>query len=396
MKTTRAIICILVYLALLDILVNFLFRYPEDPHETDPSFLQSYFDYGRSVEGKLQWMTRPSVEASAPRVDGGWLKGDRRLALPSKKENEEQILVALYGMSHTEELWKSIQEIDRRFLIRGFMAAGAPPNWSYAAYEFDRGRHQADVAVIGILTDSVYPVTATTGMTAFFDSSFPYTFPRYTLQEGALQALHPPFYNARGYLEYFYDRSQWNSYREWLGKNDKYYDGLLFKSSIADHSAFLRLLRRAYAERQKQKLTRTVYTKSGFVETSEEIVILREMVRAFAASARRDGIVPVVYIVNNQGRGDHLYRVLKPTLERHAIPYLSTHLICPPDDPHVYLPQNSHFTHAKDLELAGAMIGIIEKELSKGNNMPRSAAQHPPPAVAPAPDLADRPKELRP
>jgi hypothetical protein len=272
-------------------------------------------------------------------------------------------------MSHTQCLWEAIQKTDMRYLVRGFMAAGATPNWSYSAYEFDRGRHKSDVVVLGILTDSVPPITSTTGMTAFFDSSFPYTFPRYTVINGELQVEHPPFYDAKGYIDHFYNPSKWNAYRDWLAKNDKYYDPLLFQRSILDHSAFFRMLRRAYSEREKQKLSKSVYTKEGFLEKSEEIVILRAIVKSFAESARKDNIIPIVYIVNNKGTGDHLFRILKPVLEKYNIPYLSTHVICPPDDPHVYLAENSHFTPSKDLELAGEMIKIINYEINKKKNI---------------------------
>jgi hypothetical protein len=366
MKKYLIVLWIIFYLVLIDILINILFPYPNDPHNISPSFLQSYFDYGRSVEGKLAMMTRHSEEESAPRVSGGWLKSDKYRSLPSEASNQNEVLIALYGMSHTQCLWEAIQKTDKKYLIRGFMSAGAPPNWSYAAYEFDRGRHKADVLILGILTDSVPPVTSTTGMTAFFDSSFPYTFPRYTVKNEKLVVAQPPFYDAKGYLEYFYDQSKWNSYRSWLTKNDKYYDPFLFQRSLLDHSAFFRLLRRAYSEREKQRLIRGAYnTKTGFIEESEEIVILRTIVKTFAESARKDNIIPIIYIVNSKGCGDHLFRVLKPVLDAHKIPYLSTHIICPPDDPRVYLSENSHFTPAKDIELAKEMIKIIEKELKR-------------------------------
>ncbi len=343
-----------------------------DPHNIHPSFLQSYFEYGRSVEGKLSAMTRHTEEESAPRVSGGWLKDKKGEALPSQASKPGEVLIALYGMSHTKELWTAIAKTDKRFIIRGFMAAGAPPNWSYAAYEFDRGRHKADVVILGILTDSVPPVTSTTGMTAFFDSSFPYTFPHYMVKNGKLKVDHAPFYDAQSYLEYFYDESKWKEYRDWLSKNDKYYNPVLFKKSLLDHSAFFRLLRRAYSEREKQRLINSVYTKAGFKEESEEIVILRTIVRNFAKSAREDNIIPVIYIANSKGRGDHLYRVLKPVLDADKIPYLSTHIICPPDDPRVYLSENSHFIPSKDMELAKEMIRIIEREMEKNND--RSSA----------------------
>ncbi|WP_408999181.1 hypothetical protein ACJ77P_05255 [Syntrophus buswellii] len=365
MKNIKIVLWILFYLILIDLSVNIVFRYPKDPHNVSPSFLQSYFDYGRSVEGKLQWMTRPTTAESAPRVSGGWLKSEKYLSLPAKTTRKDEVLIALYGMSHTEQLWKAIQKTDNKYLVRGFMAAGATPNWSYASYEFDMGRHKADAVVLGILTDSVPPITSTTGMTAFFDSSFPYTFPRYTVKDGKLRIAHPPFYDAKGYIDHFYNPSKWKAYRGWLAKNDKYYDPLLFQRSILDHSAFFRLLRRAYSEREKQERTKSVHTKTGFIETSEEIVILRTIVKTFAESARRDDIIPVVYIVNSKGTGDHLFRILKPTLDEYNIPHLSTHLICPPDDPNVYLTENSHFIPSKDMELAGKMIKIIKKEIAK-------------------------------
>ena len=353
------------YLVLIDVCINLVFHYPKDPHNIRPSFLQSYFDYGRSVEGKLRWMTRPVLEESAPRVSGGWLKSDKNIKLPAKTAKPGEVLVALYGMSHTEELWKAISKTDKRFLIRGFMAAGATPNWSYAAYEIDRGRHKAEVAVLGILTDTVPQITATTGMTAFFDSSFPYTFPRYAVSNGKLIAVHPPFEDAQGYIDHFYNRSKWGHYRSWLAKNDKYYDSLLFKESFLDQSAFLRLLRRAYSEKEKSRRLKAVHTSRGFNESSEEIIVLRNIVRTFAESARKEDIIPIVYVVNTKGNGDHLFRVLKPVLDKHEIPYLSTHIICPPDDPRVYLTENSHFIPSKDMELAREMIKIIDKELKK-------------------------------
>ena len=379
MKRISNTLWILFYLVLIDIFINILFHYPNDPHNISPSFLQGYFDYGRSVEGKLQWMTRPSVDESAPRVSGGWLKSDKYRSLPSEASRQDEVLIALYGMSHTQCLWEAIQKTDKNYLVRGFMSAGAPPNWSYAAYEFDRGRHKADVVILGILTDTVAPVTSTTGMTAFFDSSFPYTFPRYTVKNEKLLVAYPPFYDAKGYLEYFYDQSKWNQYRDWLSKNDKYYDPILFQRSLLDHSAFFRLLRRAYSEREKQKLTKDVYTKTGFNEASEEIVILRTLVRDFAESARKDNIIPIIYIVNSKGSGDRLFRVLKPVLDAHNIPYLSTHIICPPDDPRVYVSENSHFTPAKDMELAKEMIRIIERE-RKRKTLPEDIQTHGHPA----------------
>jgi hypothetical protein len=369
MKKCFIVIWVIFYLVLIDIFINIVFHYPNDPNNIHPSFLQGYFEYGRSVEGKLAIMTRHSEDESAPRVKGGWLNSNRHNSLPNKTSKPDEVLVALYGMSHTQCLWEAIQKTDKQYLVRGFMAAGATPNWSYAAYEFDKGRHKAYVVILGIMTEGVSLVTSTTGMTAYFDMSYPYTFPRYTVKNGKLFVSHPPFLDAKSYIEYFYDQSKWNQYRAWLAKNDKLYDPILFRRSVFDHSAFIRLLRRAYSEKEKKKISSSVYTNNGFNENSEEIVILRAIVKTFAESARNENIIPIIYIVNTQGQGDHLFRVLKPVLDKNKIPYLSTHIICPPDDPRVYLSENSHFILSKDMELAKEIINIIENEIEKNRKL---------------------------
>lgn len=364
-KNLISIIWIIFYLAIIDLSINIIFHYPTDPKNINPSFLQGYFEYGRSIEGKLATMTRHTTEESAPRVSGGWINSDKGNSLPSKTSNPDEILVALYGMSHTQCLWKAIQNIDKKYLIRGFMSAGATPNWSYAAYEFDKGKHKADVVILGIMTEGVSLVTTTSGATAYFDLAYPYTFPRYRVKDEKLITSYPPFMDAKGYIEYFYDKTKWDQYREWLSKNDKLYDPILFKKSVFDYSAFSRLLRRAYSEKEKLKIGSSLYSSDGFNENVEEVEIVRAIVKNFAESARRDNITPIIYVVNLQGQGDKLYRILKPVLDENNIPYLSTHIICPPDDPRVYLSENSHFTPEKDLELAKEMIKIIEREIEK-------------------------------
>lgn len=61
---------------------------------------------------------------------------------------------------------------------------------------------------------------------------------------------------------------------------------------------------------------------------------------------------------------DHLYQTLKSTLVEKEIPFLSSHTICPPDDPRSFL-IDGHFMPEKDAELAQAMIEITEKEKKK-------------------------------
>jgi len=214
------------------------------------------------------------------------------------------------------------------------------------------------------MTDNIALLGATSGATTYFDLGHPYTFPRYSVDNGQLKQKYPPFFTEEGFAEYFKNTNKWQEYRSWLAENDKFYNTFLFREMLLDRSAFIRVIRRAYADKMKKKITKHIYTKDGFDLKSEEINILRAMVVEFARSARKQEKLPVIYIVNNEGRSDHLYRAVQPVLDKYNIPYLSSHFICPPDDPKVFLGKNSHFKPEKDVALAKEMIRIIETNLS--------------------------------
>ena len=349
------------YLIVIDISVNILFRYPSDPRNTHPNSLQSYFDYGRSVEGKLQRMTRKTNDESAPIILHGWLKSKTDKSKDCQPVKPDETLVAVYGMSHTQMLGEAIQKVNAKYVIRNITAPGAVPTWTFTAFQLDMNRCRPDVAIFGVMTDSVPLLSATSGATAYFDMSYPYTFPRYILDEGNLHTVYPPFVSVDEYRDYLHNRVKWLEYRTWLEKYDPFYDPLLFEISNFDHSSIIRILRRAYFEFRRKERVDKVYGKEGFNAKSEEVKVLRLIIRQFAKSARGNKIIPIIYIVNNQGRSDHLYKILKPALDADRIPFFSTHTICPPDNPKLFL-ANSHFTPDKDMEIAQEIIAIINRE----------------------------------
>ena len=347
------------YLLALDILLNVVFRYPSDPAKTQPTAFQQYFENGRSVEGKFSRMTREML-------NWGWVDVAKYRTLPTTSETEKGLIVAFYGMSHTEDLAKAVGEAHKNFIIRTVMAPGATPNWAFAAYQTDRDRIRATAVVLGIMTLGVPLVTTTSGATMHFFNSYPYTYPRYYLHRGKLRAEWPPFTDAEGFLIAFHSPEKWRQYRIWLSRNDRYYDPLLFDKCLLDGSTLGRLLRRAYAQRTREEKIARVYDSRGFNANAEEVAVLRSIVSEFASGARKRGTIPVIYLINNQGCGDHLLRAVKPILDSENIPYLSTEKICPPDDPRAFLPgADGHFTHEKNVELAGALIGLIEQERLK-------------------------------
>ena len=137
------------------------------------------------------------------------------------------------------------------------------------------------------------------------------------------------------------------------------YNSFIMRENFLDHSSLFRLIRRAYSQRFMRNSRKAISDRSGFRADSEQVQVARAIVREFAKQARRDGITPVIFLVNNFGYSDHLFKALSPVLKADNIPYLSSHTVIPPDDPRGYLP-DSHFTDEADDKLAVALAKVIE------------------------------------
>lgn len=348
------------WLVVFDIGTNTLFRYPNDGKIVANSF-QEYFDYGRSIEGKVDRMLSAIEKYSAPIALKGWLDPARLRQITIQGPAQGK-LISVYGMSFAGNLADAMAQngINR---IRNVTVGGSPPTLAYATYLLDRKTVHSDVAIFTIMTLGVPYISATTGMTAFFEHPYPYVYPRYEMKNGGLVADYPPFLTRAEFHRTFRDPNAWSAYLDWLSKNDKYYSSILFTGTWADHSLFLRALRRAYFRTIIEPRTKQVYSNREFNLTSTEVSILRFIVEDFAKKARFDGVLPIVYLVNNQGCGDDLYQLLEPILKNNNIPFLSSHVICPPDDPNVF-GTATHFTESKNRELAVAIERIIEMEFN--------------------------------
>ena len=351
------------YLVLIDAGANLFFAYPRDPRNTSPSKLQQYFEYGRSVEGKLDRMTRRTREESAPIVAAGWLPNPQAARGGPPAVASSLPVVTVYGMSHANLLAEEMARDDDTLTIRSRAAPLATPTWAYTAYLYDKQTVHSDVAILAVMTETIPLLGATSGGTLYFDGAYPYTWPRYSLVNGALRSEAPPFLSVQDFRATFFDPARWDGYRHWLEEHDPYYDPVLYRRTALDSSSLLRLLRRSYAIATRARKKASVYDDArGFDASSEEVRILLAIVAEFARSARAEGSEPIVFVVNNLNTGDRAYQMLRPTLARDGIPCLSSHEICPPNEPRYYLP-DSHFTPAKNAELARAMLALVHSRV---------------------------------
>ena len=345
-------------LVLIDLTVNVAFAFPSDPKATGASKAQLYFDYGRSAEGKLARVTRPDPNQTAPITLAGWYE-PLKVTFPGT--SPRQGTISFYGMSHSVRLAEAFERTSSHYSARSVAAPGATANWAYGAFRRDAGKGESKAAVLSIMSLNAPMITTMSAMS--WNSAFPlpYTSDRFVLKGGSIGVIEPPFASFPSYAQAFYDESAWQRASGEFARSDPIYDRFLMHRSVLDHSATMRLLRRAYGQRAERLLRSRVLDQQGFNADSEEIRLANAIVRQFAEDCRRAGIIPVIYVINNYGYSDHLYQALKGTLEKDRIPYLSSHTIVAPDDPRGYLP-DTHFTDANDDRLARALEQVIETE----------------------------------
>jgi hypothetical protein len=343
-------------LAIIDLFINFVFAYPSDPKITNPSRLQQYFEYGRSAEGQLSRMTRQNRSETAPITLVGWYDSISPVEGPPKPNS---FIVTFYGASHTVKLAQALGRVSNKFSPRSIGAPGATPNWSYGAYLRDRGGGKSRAVVLAFNSNNLAMISSLSPMIWSGDFPTAYTADRFYLQGDQLKAIHPPYTSFEQYVKTFYDPSAWSAALAFFAKNDPLYSPFRVRANILDDSALCRLFRRSYATQQNRDREKAVLDKSGFSPDSDEIRVALAIIHEFAKQARGDGMIPVIYLVNNLGYSDNLFRALQPILEADKIPYLSSHTIVSPNDPRNYLP-DSHFTDENDDRLAAALVEVIE------------------------------------
>jgi hypothetical protein len=348
---------IVVWLIVIDVLVDVVFRYPSDPRVTNPGQLRLYFDYGRSAEAKLRRMTGLSRETSAPIALAGWYEPLKVQDAPARPGAD---IVTFYGMSHSVRLANALNRTSMRYAARSVGAPGATANWAYGAFQRDLGGGKSKAVVLSIMSANLPMIDTMTPYTWNVSFPMPYTEDRYYENDGRLTVVHPPYQSFDQYLATFRDPAKWNAARRIIADNDSMYDSFLVRESVLDHSAIVRLIRRAYEQRLERESRAQVFTRNGFNAGSEQVRVANGIVRDFAADARSHGLIPVIYIANNFGYSDWLYQALRRTLEREHIPYLNSAAVVSPTDPRGYLP-DSHFTDANDLRLARALAAVIDR-----------------------------------
>lgn len=351
----------ILFLVLLDIAVNLAFAYPDDPKNVNPGRTRLYFDYGRSMEGRLRRETRVDPAATAPITLAGWYDPLVAASRPAKPSGR---MITIYGNSNSVRLADALQRSSRMFSARSVAGPGAPANWAYGAFLRDKDKTKGQAVVLTIMPSNLAMIRTMSAMTWNQSFAMPYTSDVFSVRNGKLIRQRPPYENFWGYTDALYNEPKWQGVLEQFAAHDPFFDPLLFRQTFLDNSTLVRLLRRGWAQHRDLDVRAHSLSRAGFNPSDDAVRIANLIVAEFAANARAEGLVPVIYIVNNLGYGDQMYQALQFTLDQQGIPTLSSHTLIDPNDPRNYLP-DTHFTEANDLRMAQALDQLVQTELAK-------------------------------
>jgi hypothetical protein len=352
----------LLFVVLLDVAIQQAFRMPADPR-IEPREIQRYFDYGRSVEGKLRYLVRETDADSGPLARSGWVTDD--FDQPVRAADPQGTLVAVYGQSMSHRVAGKLKEIDPSIELRLLGGPGAPLGHSFELYRRDRGRHEADVIVLGVVASGLHYLSSLTTMTWAFEVPAPYTYPRWVVEEGRLSAIEPLVDSLDGLRRAMRDPALWADFLGQLREHDQAFDASIFEADLADRSAVLRCIRRSLGQRHQDRILERYRSRTGFEDVDQVLTVARALLTEFGRSVRADGKVPVVLLFHDRGTADHLHAAVADRLVAEGIPFLSSHEIARADDPANFL-SDGHLRRDIDAALARRLLELVAEDRRKG------------------------------
>ncbi|MBV8405219.1 MAG: hypothetical protein JO203_13600 [Gammaproteobacteria bacterium] len=319
--------------------------------------MQRYFDYGRSIEGKLRRMVGRTPAQDAAIVATGWLSEECDV---DTRESPGKLVFDIYGMSFTNQIAARMEASDPRLASQRFGGPAAPPSHSYACFARRVGRrHLAPVQIIGVLASSVPRMQTLSGLTTSFEVPEPFTYPRYSLgSAGRLQAEMPAITSRSELRAALADPPLWQAFVAQLRHDDGFYAEDVFRADIFDHSVLGRLLRRAWGQRTIRNRTDALRPQQDFAGAPDLVATLRAMLLDFSEQARTAGSRPVVILLEDRGYGRTLAAMLTETLRENSIDFVATSAIVPTSDSANFLP-DGHFTPPANEKIAAAVLAVL-------------------------------------
>lgn len=305
-----------------------------------PQSLVRFFDYGRSVPGKLaQWQNDPGMPGNLQ--DLAWrdpLLERSAAAFAAETSSAESPnagdpgteaagigpVVRGYGMSFSNQILTAAAQAMPAFRLDLHAGPAAPANFSFATFLDDRpNRREGDVVVLGIVASNLTALGSFSNRTWSFEQPAPYTYPVFRPDpEGPGLLREDPLVTSHA-AERALAPEAAAAWRAQL-RRDALHTHAAFALPVLDHSPFARLVRRALA-------IGAIGAGESRIRANPETgelpyaVILRRIVTEFAEVARADGQIPVVLLAQTRNPQDpRLLALLGGTLAEQGIAYVAT------------------------------------------------------------------------
>lgn len=316
--------------------------------------LVRFFDYGRSVPGKHAVWQNTLGSVDNP-MEASWIDGvlTGPLFFEGATDDPSALTIRSYGMSFSANIFRAAVKMDPSLTWDAHVAPAASPNFVYYANQLDRpNRDAGDIVVLSFLSSSVPGMASLSNRTWNPEQPMPFTYPIYRAVNGQLQTTQPIVTSLEDELNPAF-RESWNRQ---LRTEDANYLPMAFAWPALDRSPFFRLIRRAFTSRQQTKAKQAILKPESFpiAET------LQLMALKFAQDARKDGQLPILFLIQGRDAGDvQLLELLKPVLDANNIAYLATVELVDPTNPANFR-SDGHYQFIKDDIFAEAFLDLIK------------------------------------
>ena len=322
MKQTLKLLCLTVlFLALIDSAVALTLTWADRSGRLGS--LIRYFDYGRSVPGKLaEWQAHPGVPGNlfevAWRQKAVMLSHERFLAEP----RDAGPVIRSYGMSFVNHILEDAVGLRPDLVWDSHAGPGAPPNYTYAMFQDDRANRRAgDIVVLGILSSSLPAMAAFSNRTWVFEQPAPFTYPVYQPEGDGLARIEPLVESAAQERALATDPATRQAWIAQLSRHDAFYGFQTFGAPALDASPFMRLVRRSLATSHVRQTSAAVLAGEGYPYAE----VLKRIIHDFARTARADGQLPVVMLIQSRDPADaNVLELVRADLSAENVPYLAT------------------------------------------------------------------------
>jgi|GEM_PF-3733343 len=323
------------------------------------SALHRFLWYGTSYEAKLRELVETPNLSPHSVLYAGWLDKEALRKLPSDVD------VTIYGMSFSANLAAAMKELRPDITQRNVGGPGAPLSHTYGIYQVDRELRKTRVAVIGVTSAAVQEVTLMNRGSLFTDSPFPYFFPRFKMEHGAVVRVADSLINSASELRTALvdDPALWERQLAVLAANDAGYHRFFFASDPLDASLLGRFIRRGLSKNRVQSYSSSVYGSKGFRRESEAVQLFRGLLKQMIHDLREENVAPVVVLFTLQGYHDDLYGLVADLLRDDGVPYVNTFNDCRSDDRANYAP-DMHFVHGCDLTFAKRTLDLVDAAMA--------------------------------